>query len=565
MEIRFDRYSDNEMLEAQLRLLAESYPQLCRLSELGRSHEGRPVWLMTVTNEATGPHDEKPAQWMDGNIHATEVTASMACLYTINYLLTNHAHDERVKRLLDEATFYIAPRLNPDGAAQAFLHPPHRVRSGTRPYPYADKRDGLHEEDVDGDGRILSIRVEDPSGDWRISSEDPRLMVKRAPDEHGGTYYRLLPEGFVHNYEPGLIPIAPNLEGLDFNRNFPFEWAPEADQAGAGPYPLSEPETRFAVEFVAGHPNINGAITCHTSGGVLLRSYSTKPDDQMPPEDLWVFQRLGKRGTEITDYPNVSTFHDFRYHPNHLTYGAFDDWCYDHLGIFAWTVELWDVLAHAGIKDRKFIEWYRDHPVEDDLKILQWTDENCGGEAFVPWRPFDHPQLGRVDIGGWDDLFVWSNPPAHLLEPEVAKVNGFVLAQASAAAHLEIRSLEATGLAGGYTKIEAILENSGYLPTYTSLRGQDRKAVKPITVDLELPEEAALVQGKQQTEVGQLEGRSNKFIVGGLGASPTDNRTRLEWVVRARPGQHIGITARSDRAGTARKAVVVGEQQLATG
>ncbi len=551
MEIRFDRYSDNETLESQLRALAEAHPDLCVLSELGRSYEGRPIWLVTVTNLHTGPAEEKPAQWMDGNLHATEITGTMACLYTINHLVSLYGEDATVTRLLDETAFYIAPRLNPDGAAQTFLQPPHQVRSGVRPYPYAEKRDGLHEEDVDGDGRILTMRLQDPAGDWKISADDDRLMVKRAPDEYGGTYYRLLPEGLIHNPEPGLIPIAPPLEGLDFNRNFPFEWAPEGDQAGAGPFPLSEPETRVAVEFVATHGNINGAVTCHTFGGVLLRSYSTKPDDQMAPEDVWVFERLGRRGTEITGYPNVSTFHEFQYHPKRLTYGAFDDWCYDHLGVFAWTVELWDILARAGIKDRKFIEWYRDHPIEDDLKVLRWIDENCGGEGLVRWQPFEHPQLGSVEIGGWDELFTWRNPPLAFLEEEIAKVNDFVISQASASARLRIVQASSSGLGADHSKIELILENAGYLPTYTSKRGQERQAVKPIRVDLELPEGATLVQGKLQTEIGQLEGRSNKFTVGGLGVSPTDNRCRLEWVVRAQPHQSVKITAISERAGTA--------------
>lgn len=553
----FDSYYDNEGLTLALQALAHEYPRLCMLSQLGLSSEGRPIWLMAVTNLDTGPDDEKPAQWMDGNIHASEVTGAMACLYTINYLLHHYDNDPRITRLLDERVLYIAPRLNPDGAAQTFLRPPHRVRSGTRPYPYPEQGDGLVEEDVDGDGRILQMRINDPSGDWKISDRDSRLMTKRGLDEDGGTYYRLLPEGRIRDPVPGLIPIAPRLEGLDFNRNFPFEWAPEGDQRGAGPFPLSEPETRAAVQFIADHPNINGAVTCHTTGGVLLRSYSTRPDDQMPPEDLWVFKLMGKRGTELTGYPNVSTYHEFLYHPRRLTYGAFDDWCYDHRGIFAWTVELWDLLSRAGIKDRKFIEWYRDHPIEDDLKILGWVDENLGGEGFVQWYEFEHPQLGQVELGGWDDLFVWTNPPPRYLEEEIARTCEFVLAQAAASSRLHILTFDAEALGNDCAKISLLIENTGYLPTYTSVRAQERKAVRPIIVELVLPDGAELIQGKERSELGQLEGRSNKFTAGGLGTSPTDNRARLEWVVRAGPDQPIGVAARSERAGTVRAEVAM--------
>jgi len=57
---------------------------------------------------------------------------------------------------------------------------------------------------------------------------------------------------------------------------------------------------------------------------------------------------------------------------------------FDHRGVFAFTIELWDLPTEAGIKDRKFIEWYRDHPHEEDLQILKWADEQIGEQAYVP-------------------------------------------------------------------------------------------------------------------------------------------------------------------------------------
>ena len=56
-------------------------------------------------------------------------------------------------------TFYVVPRLNPDGAARAMAASPELLRSGTRPYPWDEPRLGLHAADIDGDGRILQMRV----------------------------------------------------------------------------------------------------------------------------------------------------------------------------------------------------------------------------------------------------------------------------------------------------------------------------------------------------------------------------------------------------------------------
>src|SRR5260370_29118514 len=225
-------------------------------------------------------------------------------------------------------------------------------------------------------------------------------MRRCESDEEGGDYYFLLTEGLIRNYDGFTIPIARRRDGLDINRNYPVDWAPDGTQPGAGPYPFSEPETRAEAEFWRTHPNINGFITYHTTSGVLLRAYSTQSDESLPTEDLEVFKLLGERGTQLTGYPSVSTFHGFRYDPKDITHGAMDDYAYDHFGWFGFTTELWDMPTTAGIGPRDFIGWFRWHPEEDDLKLMRWNDEVMNGEAFQDWTPFDHPQLGHVEIGG---------------------------------------------------------------------------------------------------------------------------------------------------------------------
>jgi hypothetical protein len=84
-------------------------------------------------------------------------------------------------------------------------------------------------------------------------------------------------------------------------------------------------------------------------------------------------------------------------------------------------VEVWSPQRQAGITEYKYIDWYRQHPLEDDLKLLRWSDEQLGGKGYVNWYPFDHPQLGRVELGGWDTMYAWSNPPSEFLEKEIAR------------------------------------------------------------------------------------------------------------------------------------------------
>ena len=316
--MNFNHFFTNEEL---LRLLDEwvaTYPNLIQIISIGNSHEGRPIWLLTLTNHATGTDLDKPAVWIDANIHATEITGTTSALYIAYQLLNGYGNDDQITHQLDQSVYYIIPRVNPDGAEWAMAATPRYVRSGVRPYPWEEKDEGLISQDINGDGKILQMRFPDPNGDWKVSSLDSRLMEKRTPNELGGLYYRLLSEGLLEDYDGYIIKIARPLEGLDFNRNFPFQWRTEGEQQGAGPFPTSETEVRALVNFIIEHPNINIAITFHTFSRVILRPYSTKPDDDMNTDDLWVFKRIGELGTKLTGYRCVSTFHDFKYHPKEI-------------------------------------------------------------------------------------------------------------------------------------------------------------------------------------------------------------------------------------------------------
>src|SRR5690349_19907135 len=114
--VRFNKFYRYNELTRLLKEYAKEYPILMRLESIGKSHEGRDVWLITATNFKSGNDLEKPAFWVDGNIHTSEVTASAAALYLINALVTKYQQDETFRRALDTRAFYIVPRVNPDGA-----------------------------------------------------------------------------------------------------------------------------------------------------------------------------------------------------------------------------------------------------------------------------------------------------------------------------------------------------------------------------------------------------------------------------------------------------------------
>ncbi len=553
--MNFNHYFTNDELESVLKAWEKDFPGLIKREPIGTSHEGKSIWLTTITNFASGQDLEKPAIWLDGNIHATELAGTTTVLYILYHLLTQYSKDEQVTRLLDSCSFYAVPRINPDGAGAAMAKNPQFVRSGVRPYPWEERDEGLHVQDIDGDSRILQMRFIDPNGDWKPSEKNARFMVKREPTDFGGTYYRLLPEGLIENYDGYIIDIARPAAGLDFNRNFPFEWRPESDQRGAGPYPASEPEINAVVSYISRHSNINLALTFHTFSRVLLRPFSTKPDDQMDSGDLYIFKQLGDIGTRLTGYRNVSTYHDFLYSPKDITTGAFDDWMYDQFGAFVFTVELWDLPTEAGIADRKFVEWFVKHPVEDDHLILKWVDDNVGPQGYVNWYPYEHPQLGKIELGGWNTLYTWRNPPPALMTAEAQRHLPLTLALADLLPHLTLHTLSVKRINQTNWTIDLVVENTGYLPTFTSQQARKRKSARAVFAELSLPKEfqgqaCHIVLGKERMELGYLEGRANKDeMASAFGSSPTDNRGHVQWVVEAPAGAQVEILIRSERAG----------------
>jgi murein tripeptide amidase MpaA len=559
---RFDIFYKYDELTRLLFAYAEAYPTLVAVRSIGKSHEGRDIWVATVTNIATGAAADKPAFWTDGNIHAAELTASTAVLYYLNELVSQHGRDADVTTLLDTRAIYLCPRLNPDGAELALADRPRHIRSSTRPYPFDEAPvDGLTPEDIDGDGRILFMRIADPHGAYKKCDADPRLMVAREPGEVGGEYYRLMPEGFIRNYDGLTVKVNSDVEGLDLNRNFPSFWRQEFEQVGAGDYPTSEPEVKAMVDFIVKHRNIGAAVSYHTHSGVILRPMGTQSDDDMIPEDLWSYKRFSEIGARLSGYPAISIWHDFKYHPKEVISGT-QDWIYEHLGALFWVVEIWAPNREAGITDYKWVDWYREHPVEDDLKLIKWSDEHCGGQAHVEWKPFMHPQLGQVEIGGWDKMNYWRNPPPQLREREAARFPKWMTRIALSLPKLELLRTEVRALGPDTWRVRLAVANSGWLPAYVTKRALQRKTVRGVMFEIHLPENdpsVGLVSGKPRMEGPQLEGHAPKSSLNAFLPSKevTADRAVGEWVIRAPKGTRLALGARADRAGVVRAEVIL--------
>ncbi|HEU5151900.1 MAG TPA: M14 family metallopeptidase [Iamia sp.] len=558
MAYDFDRFLRYDELTGWLRDLVTAHPDLLAIESYGTSHEGRDLWLVTATDAATGTHDTKPAHWIDASIHAVELTGTVAACHVLQHLVDGHAAgDPTVVTALRTRTFYVVPRVNPDGAEWVLADRPRHRRSSTRPWPWADAHEwpGAHVEDVDGDGRILQMRIPDPDGAWTPHPEDARLLVPVPFDQGIGDAprYRLLAECRVVDHDGFTVPTPRPPEGLDLNRNFPAGWGTKV--TGSGDHPLSEPEVDALVRAIAARPNICGYNAFHTSGGVLLRPSSTTADAELPPDDVWAYTELGARGTALTGYPVHSVFEDFTWDRKDTMSGAADDWAYEHLGVFGWTTELWDVVAAATDHRSGTKIWYLGPTDDEALAVLRWCDEHVPG-GYVDWYPFTHPDLGEVELGGWPDVGVWTNPPLDRLKAEVAPHAAFAVAQALAAPSLAIRHTRAVRTGPRTWRVEVGVANTGWLPTDVSARARQADLVRPIVAEV-TGEGVAVVGGPARQTLGQLAGRAALRFAGGHDGTP--DRALATWLVEADAGTTVDVAAWHPRAGRTGTTVVFGD------
>ena len=567
--IAFDHYHSVEEIEAYLEAAADRYSTLVTLHQIGESRGGRRLLAVDINNPATGAAEEKPGFYVDGNIHGGELLGGEGALHFIDTLLSGYGSDPMITEIVDSTAIYVVPNVNPDGRAIS-VDTAENHRWNIRPFD--EDGDGLVDEDppedVDGDGRILDIRVQDPRGPWKVSPDDPRAMVRRGRGDREGPFYQMISEG-IDNDGDGKVN-EDRIGGVDLNRNFPANWS--GAQFGSGPFPLSEPETWALVNYITGRPNIAAIHTYHTSGGLILR-FPTLAEQEwdFPAADLEDYRLIAADGVEATGYANYAYEKQSIVDLMSPGHGVFNDWASKEFGVLAITTEMWRNGFGRGPAAR-----------------FRWNDEVLGGAGFVDWKPLENPELLEVaqqllestgslggpggerggpgsqqvqqviaDIGGWDRFSV-SNPPEHMIADELERNTRWVLTFAQKVPRVQIVEATAQPVGGDDVlfAIQASIANVGWMPTSTAHASEVLGIAEPVVVEITLTNATMPADIPGRSQGGRTFSSRSLGILPGARDDRPAKMNQLFWnaeiVDPSRPASVL-IVVRSQKGGIARQ------------
>ncbi len=454
-----DRYLPFSEVLAGCRDLASDHPDWVVCTEPGRSREGHPIPLLTI-GRADGAQDDRPGFWIDGGTHAAEWTGVMAALFAASRWVEGLSRGEEVD-WFSRNTIYVLPCVSPDGY-EAMRTGSGFLRSTLRPPGPGVGRSGLDPCDVDGDGVVRWMRWRHPAGPYVADDDVPLFLRPRRVDDPPEAAFFATAEGLFLNWDGHRWTMAPLRHGLDLNRNFPGHWAPfTMFGMDGGTFPLSEPESRVLVEAFAARPHVACAVTNHTyTGCVLTQPY--REDSPVPADDQRLMESLAKTACEGTGYRVFRSHPDFTYDPKNPVVGVWSDTLSSVFGIPGYTLELWDPYGFCGVEVKSPAEQF----VTPDPKVWRALVGRFSAPDYdpCPWRPFDHPQLGPVEIGGIDYQRTVRNPPESLLRAECER--GFLVADRMRRALPDVVGrLVQTPLGEAHVRLELCLENRGMLAT----------------------------------------------------------------------------------------------------
>ncbi|QDU95099.1 M14 family metallopeptidase [Lignipirellula cremea] len=488
-------YANYETLTARIQKLGES--PLATVRSLAVTAGGRQVWLITL---GQGEVDRKPAILLTGGVHAPHLLGSDLALAIAEKIVADAAESEKVAAFLQSHTLYVIPRPSPDAVEKNF-QPPYFEQTGNARLSDDDRDFESGEDppnDLNGDGWITMMRVKDPAGDYMPHPDDDRVLIKvnRQANERGS--YRLYVEG-VDDDGDGQWNEDPG-DGVDFNRNFPFEYP--YFKKGAGANAISEVESKAVADFAFDHLNI-----------VVLFTFTPEENLQHPWKPHPPSEKERIKTKLLSDDAPYVDFIASRYRKLFKADGApepppgagsFSEWGYFQYGRWSLAARGWSPAVVKPAGEEKESSEKRGAA---DLQRLRWLEQQKI-DGFVDWKPINHPDFTDaqdvVEVGGFKPFYDL-NPPADQVDALATTHARFLVELAGTFPQVVIQRVQVDALGGGLHRIKAEFLNQGYLPTMSEM-GRITGHAPPAIVEIDLPAGTTWLQGHRRTQLSVIAG-----------------------------------------------------------
>jgi hypothetical protein len=279
---------------------------------------------------------------------------------------------------------------------------------------------------------------------------------------------------------------------------------------------------------VIGHPNLIAAVVYGRHDNLIHAPDSTAMDitgrtpKELAGDDAGNHARIAERYRELVGQSHA---------PREESAGSLHAWLYAHRGIPTFASTGWgrpDLPEPTPAETEDTTpttetQTAREPADSDAAEWLAYSDQLRGGAGFVPWTPYDHPQLGPVEIGGWVPGFR-STPPEDLIEDLVDRHARWIAELATERARLEVIGPELEPLGGGLARLRLGIRNEGGRSTRPHQATRTRVR-RPTNVRLLVGEER-LIEGQKLVQIELIR--------------PGELRV-LEWTVRITPDEIISL------------------------
>ncbi|TDQ17397.1 zinc carboxypeptidase [Algoriphagus boseongensis] len=463
------------------------------LKTLSKTAGGKDIYVLKI---GTGNMDQKPAIAVVGGVEGYHVLSVELALQFAEKLIAEHAE------ALQTTTFYVFPNMSPDAYEQYHAALKYERRGNASAVDH--DRDGTANDngysDLNGDGLITWMRVEDPMGDWTVSKEDPRVMVKADRSKGEAGKYLVMKESKDDDKDG---KFAEDLkEGIAFNKSLTYKFP--VFEPLAGDIAVSQAESRALLDYLFEQWNIFAFVTFSPSNNLSspLKYNAGEARKRVVSSILEKDQVINAM---VSDVYNKTVSQKAFQQTNQGTDGDFFQWAYFHFARLSFSTPGYWTPEFKG----------KNNP---EANYLAWAD-SLGWNSFVPWTEVKHPDFPnqKVEVGGVKP-FMLTNPPYEKAAEISAEHTDFILKLAGMQPKLEFHNLKTEALGNGLTRVSVDLFNNSPLPTHSEMGARSRW-LRKIRIDLDSSQDK-IISGDKITLVesmGAFEKISYSWIIRGTG------------------------------------------------